>query len=529
MPDNEKPFPAVPESRVVTPKRGRFSFVWLIPMVAATAGIWIGVNTIRNEGPKLTIMFKSAEGLEAGKTKIRYSGIDVGEISDLRISDDRLKVIATVKMNPKTEPFLVKDTKFWVVRPQISGANITGLGTLISGAYIGVEIGKAKELTHDFVALDDAPLETGGVHGRFFTLKSPQLGSLTKGTPIYFRRLQAGQVASYGLDQDGKTVSVKIFVQEPYDQYVTANTRFWQASGLNVSLTASGMQVQTESLLSLLIGGVVFETPETDTPLSPAPSDTAFVLFKNREEAFRPAAMNPVTYVCVFKEPVRGLTVGAPVEFEGIPIGEVTSMQPQLDPKTYGFSVPVTIQVDAERFGVKAVGHATGGEANIERRKLMDTMIARGARAQLQSGSLITGAKFVAFNFFPDAAPASLDWSQNPVQLPTIPGDLESIEAKLANILKKLDQMEFKGISDDLRKTIADLDKAIVGARGTLTNVDKLLLTADQFIAPDSALDAQLNSMFQELGGAARAMRLLADYLERHPEALLRGKTGEAK
>jgi len=536
MPDAEKPFAPVPESKVVAGKRRRFSAIWLIPAVAAAAAIWIGITTIRSQGPKLTIVFRSAEGLEAGKTKVRYQGIDVGEISDLRISDDHLKVIATAKMSPKTESFLVKDTKFWVVRPQISGATITGLGTLISGAYVGVEIGQSKQREHTFVALDDAPLEIGGIHGRYFSLKSSQLGSLTKGTPVYFRRLQAGQVASYELDKDGKAVSVKIFVQSPYDEYVTADTRFWQASGLSVSLSASGMQIQTESLLSLLIGGVVFETPETDDPAPPARSDSVFALFKSREEAFRPAAINPQTYQLVFKESVRGLTVGAPVEFEGIPIGEVKDVQAQFDPKSLEFSVPVTIEVDPGRFGVRTLGLSASEAALLDHKKVMDSMIARGARARLQTGSLVTGSKFIAFDFVPNAAPAILDWSQTPVRLPTVPGEVQSIEEKLASILNKLDQMQFKEISDDLRKTISNLDKVLVDVRGTLTNTDQLLGSADklvnqagQLIEPNSVLVQGLDGTIQEMGGAAKALRILADYLERHPEALIRGKPGEAK
>ena len=317
MPDEKSP--AVVESRVVVKKRRGISMVWLVPLFAAAVGLWVAITTIRNQGPKITIVFHTAEGLEAGKTHIRYNGIDVGELSDIRISEDHKSVIATGKMHPKTEAFLVKDTQFWVVRPQISGANITGLGTLISGAYIGVEIGSSKEKERRFVALDNAPIETGGVHGRFFTLNTPELGSLDRGTPIYFRRLQAGQVASYALDADGKSLNVKIFVKSPYDQYVNPNTRFWQASGIDLSLTASGLRVETESLLSILIGGIAFETPLTEAALPPSNEDASFPLFRDRTDAYRPAASNPQMYTLVFKGSIRGLAVGAPVELNGIP------------------------------------------------------------------------------------------------------------------------------------------------------------------------------------------------------------------
>jgi len=290
----------------VPKKRTRLSLVWFIPIVAAIVGAWVAVTRVLSEGPKITIVFRSAEGLEAGKTKIHYNGVDIGTVTDIRLSEDHQRVITTVQMAPKTQGFLVEDTKFWVVRPRISGANVTGLGTLISGAYIGVEIGSSKETKSDFVALETPPVITGDIPGRFFILKTPDLGSLDTGTPIYFRRLQVGQVASYELDKDGKNLTVKVFVRTPYDQYVNPDTRFWHASGIDVSLSASGLTVQTQSVLSILIGGIAFETAATDPALPPAEENAVFRLFANRAQAFNPPPRNPQTYQVIFKDSVRG-------------------------------------------------------------------------------------------------------------------------------------------------------------------------------------------------------------------------------
>lgn len=522
MPDTQEPSPAVPESKVVPRKHFRISFIWIVPIVAAVVGIWIGVTTIRNQGTTITITFKSAEGLEAEKTKIRYHGLDVGTITAIRLSSDRQTVVATAKMNPGADNFFVQDSSFWVVRPQISGANISGLSTLISGAYVGMEIGKSDVSSRNFIALDEPPMETEGIRGRFYTLTMPELGSLTKGTPVYFRRLQAGQVVSYELDKSGKFLNVRIFIQEPYDHFITAGTRFWQASGFNVSLSASGLQVQTESLLSILVGGIAFETPEANTESPPAAANTTFTLFKDRNEAFRPPAVNPQTYVVVFKESIRGLSVGAPVEFEGIPIGEVKDFQAQLDAKTYQFSVPVTIQVDPARFGLKLIGISPDQETEDERQQFLSALVARGLRAQLESGSLITGSRYISFEFFPDAPPVTLDWSQKPPQLPAVQGAMESLEDNLAGVAKKLNSMPFKDIGDNLNKTL-------VGVQGTLTNANDLLINASRLVGPGSALDAQLGDTLNQVGGAAQAISLLADYLERHPESLIRGKTDDAK
>ena len=269
MPDPGNTSPAVPESKAVPRSRTRLSLVWVIPMVAALAGVWIAVTRILSEGPKITIIFQSAEGLEAGKTKIHYNGVDIGTVTTIRLADDHKTVIISAQMAPETDSFLSEDTQFWVVRPRISGSNVTGLGTLISGAYIGLEIGSSKETKRDFVGLEVPPIVTGEVPGRLFKLKTDNLGSLDTGTPIFFRRLQVGQVASYELDPDGKLLTVLVFVRAPYDQYVNPETRFWQASGFDVSLSATGLKVQTQSVLSILIGGIAFETA-ANAPVLPA-------------------------------------------------------------------------------------------------------------------------------------------------------------------------------------------------------------------------------------------------------------------
>ncbi len=532
MSDTNPSNPIVPEARVVAKKRTGFSFVWIIPIVAALAGAWIAINTIRNQGPTITLVFKSAEGLEANKTAIRYNGVEVGEIHSIRLADDYQTVIATARMSPKTEQFLKKDTQFWVVRPQISGANISGLSTIISGAYIGMEIGKSPESERHYIALDNPPLEVNGITGRFFNLKTPELGSLGKGTPIYFRRLAAGEVADYALDPSGKFLNVKIFVKSPYDQFVTDDTRFWQASGIDLSLTANGLQMHTESLLSILVGGIAFETPMTDTPAQPAGQDTTFTLNQSRAAAFRPPPKSPITLMLVFTESLRGLTVGAPVELEGINIGEVTKINAQLDSRTQQFSVPVTIEVDPARYGVDVLNAATNTtpeEIAAQHRRGLEVLVARGLRAQLKTGSLISGSQFIALDFFPDAKPVTLDSSQDPLQLPTIPGQMEVLEAGVSGVIKNLNTIPFADIGTNLNKSIAGLDKTLAGARGTLTNADQLLNNASTLIAPDSALNAEMINLLQQGGGAAQALRVLADYLERHPEALIRGKTGEAK
>jgi len=378
--------PSIPESRAVSPRRTRMSLVWVIPIVAALAGAWVAVARILSEGPTITISIHSAEGLEAGKTTIQYNGVVVGTITALRLSDDHNTVLLTAQMTPHTESLLLEDTNFWVVRPRISGANVSGLGTLISGAYIGMEIGTGVPGRRAFVGLETPPVVTSDVPGRYFELKTPNLGSLDSGTPLFFRRLQVGEVASYNLDPDGEALTVKVFVKAPYDQYVTPNTRFWHASGVDVSLSASGLSVQTQSLLSVLIGGIAFETPATGPLLPAAEANTRFDLFSDRASAFRPPPRDPHTYLLTFTDSVRGLTPGAPVEFRGIPIGEVVTIRGEVDTQTFKFSAPVTIRLDAQQLGVKLVGAPPTGDPEMMRRALVENLVAmrQGRRAVWQ-------------------------------------------------------------------------------------------------------------------------------------------------
>jgi paraquat-inducible protein B len=344
--------------------------------------------------------------------------------------------------------------------------------------------------------------------------------------------LQAGQVAGYELDQSGKFLNVKIFLQAPYDQFVTSDTRFWQASGVDMSLSASGLRVRTESFLSILIGGIAFETPNDDgIPAAPAGTNTLFALKKDREAAFRPPPSDPQSFKLIFKESLRGLEVGAPVTLSGITIGEVTSIRAQFDTESHDFIAPVTIEVDPERYGVDFLnmpGDETQRSAAAHRATL-ESFVARGLRAQLKTGSLVTGSRYIALEFFPDPVPATLDWSKKPLQFPTQPGSLESIEGSVVGIIKKMNQIPFSEIGTNLNRSIINLDKTLVGTQGSITNANLLMNNASQIIAPGSVLDAQLNNTLQQFGGAAQALRILADYLERHPEALIHGKAGETK
>ena len=547
-PEDQDPAPeatpssgAIPEAVVASRWHTAPWLVWIIPVIAAVVGGWILIHTITSRGPSITITFKSAEGLEAGKTKIKYKDVDIGDVKAIALAKDRSHVIVTAQLAKGTESFLREDTHFWVVKPRIGAGGISGLSTLLSGSYIGVDIGKSEEDRDEFEGLDVAPQVLTDLPGRRFVLHASQLGSLDVGSTIYFRHIEVGQVISYELDKDGKGVGIHIFINAPYDQYVTNNTRFWNASGVEVSLDASGVKVQTESLASVIVGGITFQAPP-DLPVAPPANENApFTLFGDRDAAMKHADTEVRKMLLYFKETVRGLAPGAPVDFRGIVIGEVASIGLEYDKQQKLFLFPVEINIYPNRLRSHYRPGADRPDHNeTADREVLDALVAHGLRAQLKSGSLITGMLYVALDFFPEAPPVKLDWNKQPLVLATVPGTLEELETTLLHISRKLDNVPIEGIAADLQKAIQSLNqtlqttdllmKRVHGelapeAKETMVQARKTLESAEKLLNSDAPLQQDLRSSLRDLGRAADSLRSLTDYLERHPESLLRGKS----
>ena len=527
---------AIPEAVAEPKRRHSLQLVWLIPIVATIIGGTLAVRTYLAKGPTITISFKTGEGLEAGKTKIKYKDVEVGVVKTITIAKDLTHVIATAELQKGVTPYLVADTRFWVVRPRISGGSITGLGTLMGGAYIGIDVGKATQSQRAFRGLETPPVIAMDVPGTRFLLHSADLGSLDIGSPIYFRRIQVGQVASYELDKGGTGVTFTVFVNAPYDKHVKSNTRFWNASGIDLTMDASGLKLNTESVVSILIGGIAFQTLDEAGEAPPSGPNTAFILFANREEALKHRDTLSQNYLLVFKESVRGLSVGAPVDFRGLIIGEVTGINVEIDPRTKGIDMLVYIRYYPERLRSRAIGALPSLK---EHETIITKMVEGGLRAQLKSGSLLTGQLFVGLDFFPEAPKAKINWASNPPQLPTTPGTMAELQATLMQIMKKLEKLPLDEVVADLRQTVQTLDATLKSAdkmvqrvdaeivpevRAALEEARKTLGAAKQTLSADAPLQQDLRETLRELARTAQSIRVLTDYLDRHPESLLRGK-----
>jgi paraquat-inducible protein B len=535
----------LPEAKIQEAKGG-LPMIWLLPLVAVLIGAWLVYKTFTEQGPTITIQFQNAEGIEPSKTKIKYRNVDVGVVKDVAFGKDLSHVIITVEMEPGSRSGLTDTARFWVVRPRIGTGGVSGIDTLLSGAYIAMDPGKGGESLRRFKGLEEPPPFLSDTPGTLYRLKSRSLGSLAEGSPVYFRQIRVGKVVGYKLVEDHSHVEIEIFVHAPHDQYIRSDTRFWNVSGVEMSLSAQGLDVEMASLVSLLSGGVAFETPASGSAEQPAPADTEFVLYKNYKASQERAITFTVPYLLFFDQSVRGLSIGAPVEYRGIRVGSVKDIDVEYerDPTKEKTAIAVEIELEPQRVSLyrgKKLPEAIG---QVDR---LAVLVKRGLRARLKTGNLLTGQLFVDFDVFPYAEPAeiTIDKEKGIPVLPTVPGELAGATRSINAILAKLEGLPIDQIGRDvqqalvelnsvLKKTDAVLDslakasgdvQPLLGAStATLKQAQATLNAMEGAVTDRGPMGSQLLKTLEELTAAVRSVRIMAEYLQRHPEALLRGK-----
>jgi len=544
---------AIPQA-IEAPRRSRWSAaqaIWLIPLLAVGIVGWLALNEWLSSGPTITIRFRSAEGIEAGKTRVKYRDVDLGVVKQVRLAPDRKGVIVVAQMEADARPLLVRDTRLWIVRARLSGGEVSGLSTLLSGSYIGIDGGTdGGESRRDFEGLETPPVLNSDESGREFRLTASTLGSLEVGSPIFLRRVRVGQVLGTDLDPDGRNLTLRIFVRAPYDRLVTANTRFWHASGLDVSVDAGGVRLRTESLLAVVVGGISFETPPEAAPPTPAASGTRYTLFDSQASALRRPDWQTLEYTATFVDSVRGLAVGAPVEFKGFVIGEVAAVDIEFDPAILRFVFPVKLRIYRDLAATVAPqaaapaargASAPGNPARFPLEQLLSRRsVERGLRAQLRSSNLITGQRYVAIDFFPELRGEKLNHlGSGAHEIPTTRDSFGELEASVSRIVKKLEAVPFDQVAADLQRTLASLDRAvntteqtvqrfgaelIPSAKAVLDDARRTIEEVRALAAQGQPLPQQASTALRDLSRAADALRDLAEAIERQPESLLRGR-----
>lgn len=525
------PAPGHPEIRR---RRFSISLVWLVPIVAALIGLSMVVHNALSAGPAIVVSFQTAEGLEANKTQVKYKNVIIGLVSAIDLSEDRSHVEVTLQLNRAAKPFTAQDSRFWVVRPRVGAGGISGVDTLLSGAFIGADAGSSETLVKNFIGLETPPPVTYGQRGRRFTLHTEDLGSLDIGSAVYYRRIPVGQVVFYQLSKDGKGVDLDVFINAPNDQFVTTDTRFWNASGVDISLGANGLKVNTESVSSIISGGIAFVEPKHSVNPTRADSGAEFHLFSDQETAMAPPDGTPRYIRMRFDQALRGLAVNAPVEFLGVNIGRVVSLDLDYDESKQNFPTMVGAVIYPSRLGKvhEKLAKETGDDDDAKSAVLLGQFVAHGLRAQVRNANILTGQLYISLTFVPEAKPVKFDLAARPLEVPTVPGSLDKLQEQLQGFVDKVSKLPIDQIAANLNGNLSELQKTLKQInsdvlpqmRDTLAQTRKTLAAANDTFADDSPQRQQLSQAMDEVQRTARSVRSLTDFLGRHPEALLRGR-----
>ncbi len=539
--ENEFPVPVVH-----THKRGRLSVVWIVPILAIVAAGALAIRTYLRIGPTIYITFDNADGIEAGKSEVRFKNVPVGKVTAVDISSDNKRIVASVELTHGGAGLAVSDSQFWVERPRIGVGGVSGLGTLLSGAFIQLDVGTSTRREDNFVGLEKPPGVTHDQQGKRFRLTASDAGSLAAQSPVYLLRTKVGTITSLELAQDGKSVDIDIFVYAPYDRLVSVNAVFWNASGLDVTLDASGLRVNTQSLATVVAGGVAFGIRDPNVIGKPAAEATKFALFEDRSHAFKSPDEGGFPLAMRFHQPIRGLGngIGVNIEFEGLHIGDVVAVRPGYDIPTQSFFFDVDARVFPQRLGAAYVSLVEEGASSGKTGpQMLQAMVARGLRAQLRSGNILTGSFFIALDWFPaERGKSALPPAQDGVWVvPTVRGGTEQIQDTVASILAKVDKIPFDAIGGDVHDAsraaatlLGHIDQDVVPqaqalfgrAQGAMEALrEGITSLRDNYAASDSPLQQSARTTLEQLERAAFAMRGLADYIHTHPESLLRGRS----
>ncbi|WP_424139729.1 intermembrane transport protein PqiB [Roseomonas chloroacetimidivorans] len=555
------------QPEVARTRRQRFSLIWLIPIVAALVAGYLGWHSYANRGPTVTVTFRNADGLTAGQTPVRYKAVQIGTVRSIHLSEDMQQVRVQIRMNTEMSSRLTTNARFWVVRPRLTAGNVSGLETIVSGAYVAFDPGEeGGTSTREFTGLENPPGVRSDEPGRVVTLNASRIGSLDRGSPVFFRDVTVGEILGFDPpDLDGK-ITLRAFIRTPYDKYLREGSRFWNTSGVNLRVGAEGVKLELESVRALVAGGVAFDTPPNLRDQPPAPDDAQFQLFDDLEGAIAATTKERLEFLVYFGGSVHGLSPGAPVELRGVRVGSVLSRTLEHDPAIGTFRVPVRIAVEPDRISFPG---GRGARTREDVLAFAQQMVAKGLRAQLQSASLLTGQMLVAFDFLPEAEPAEVRMEGDDIVLPSQGGGASDIMGALSGVAGKLERFPIEEIGRNLNNALAsvnglvggpELRSAVHALAGTLEQVQGLVRRTDAGLAPllrrlpaiannldqaigrantaigsiergygrDSDVNRQMERLLSQANDTARSIRLLADYLDRHPEALLRGRTDRA-
>lgn len=520
-----------------------FGWAWAAPLGAVAIILWLAGRSLADRGPAITISFKNVDGLQAGQTKIQHRNVDLGTVESLELTPDMARVVVHARMTRAAKDHLTEDTRFAIIAPHVGVGGISGLSTIVSGSYIEMYPGKSGRPRREFVGLDGPPVLAPDTPGRSFTLLSSDLGSLTRGSPISFRGVSVGEVEDYRLLPGGRGVQVTAFIRSPHENLVHPQTRFWNAGGVDLTIGSQGIRFRANSWEQLLSGGIAFETPQAVLAQPPSPASSVFSLYDNRRAAQRAPLGATLDYVADFPGNQRGLGGGTAVELQGVEVGEVKEAHLTYDEHHHTLVTRATFSIDPERVEIRDMPRPPGASQSEAVRSWVGTLVGHGLRAGVTSVSFLTGLKIVGLEMVPGAPRASLEQQGQYEKIPStdaqdITAVLQSLQSVLKNIdratagpqlghsLQSLDQTLTR-LDQMTREMEPDINSLIKSLRDTADSAQNTLATVQGLMGNTAPAGSDLPRLMRELTEAARSVRGLADYLDRHPEALLRGRKGD--
>lgn len=526
-------------SNAAPERRPKLSPVWLIPLGALLIGLWLAFDHWASQGPTVVLKMTDAEGIEAGKTSVKTRNVQVGQVEEVALSEDLSHTLVTVRMQQDTARMLNDKTRFWVVKPRIGREGISGLGTVLSGAYIELQPGDGKKEKRRFQVEEKPPITEAGAKGLYLTLNARPGSSVATGDPVTYRNLTVGRVVDTEFLAAEKIIRHRIFIEQPYDVLVTESVRFWNVSGVTLQLDSGGFKVGVQSMETLIGGGITFGVPDQDMPAgAPAKPDSEFELYADEEAARRGLFDQYLEYVLLVQDSVRGLRRGAPVEYRGVRLGTVeqvpwhfTADQPETLTR---FAIPVLIRIEPQRI-------LEDEEANLDEwRDRLDRMFDHGLRATLKSGNLLTGALFVDLNFQRNAEPFEQARFEGVQVFPSTTGGLAQLESQVAELMDKINSLPLEQIGNKLDRNLAASESTLKAFAGTAERLRQLLEDPAVAGMPErlndtlSALEKTLAGLepgsdaYRQLSGTLQRMeQLLRDAeplmrtLKEHPNALI--------
>jgi paraquat-inducible protein B len=541
----------------------RFNKVWIIPIVALLLGLWLVKRNHDEKGEIIVIRFKNADGIKEGKTEIKCRNVNIGMVENIRLTDD-LEVGIEVRVKPTHLHLIRKDSRFWVEKPRIQGTSISGLGTLISGAFLQLDPGIGQEGAREFAGLETPPLTPRSVEGLRLTLTAEQPGSIGIGSGIYFNENLVGRVESRTFNMDTRTVFFGVFIEDEYSNLITDNSLFWRSSGISLHIGADGFDLELPSLDSLVAGRISVSVPEGISGGEPLPDDSLLALFQSQDAAQNTTFQGGVEFLLLVDESLRGLKVGSPVEFRGLRIGRVGKISYTLIEDVNIEEIPILVQLDTRLMAIHFPPSILDeGEIGFEE------ALQQGLRASLKSSNLLTGQLYVDLDYYPDSIYTGIEKRGELIVLPTVHTGLENLQDKVGALLDKFNDLKLDELvtkvgqtSDEATEALGNVNLAMVSSKGvvadaqnTLTDISETVKSLNAILIADDTKSlsgdlrntlAQVNKSLEplsnngavygdlrrtmdELRSAIRSIERMTTEISDKPNSLLFGKDPNSK